>query len=549
MNAERLLELFERVGEAPGAVERLRGLVLDLAVHGRLHTQQNLSRRSTRAAGGRESAPDVPSRAFPHGWRLVPISKLADGGGLFTDGDWVESKDQDPAGDVRLIQLADVGHGEYRDRSARFMRSEVANRMGCTLLRLGDVLVARMPEPIGRACIFPGDSKPAVTVVDVVVLRIERSDVVPRYVVYALNSPSMLRQAMARAAGATRSRISKGNLGSLLFALPPVAEQRAIIARVDELMSLCDQLEAAQVEREKRRNQVVSASLQRLREPVDEPAVFREHAAFHLRHMGRMTTRVEHVRELREAVLAMAVRGMLSTHRKKNTATALLEKIAGQMDDAARLGRIKRREAAPPVLDEQAPYDLPAGWCWARFQCVAAIQSNLVDPRAHLTLPLIAPDNIESATGKLLPYDSTEDAEVRSGKHRFFPGVLLYSKIRPALKKVVSVDFEGLCSADMYPILPFVNRRYLQIFMLSDVFLLQSVAQANRVAMPKINQEALNQIAVAVPPMDEQEEIVERVDELLAYCDQMAMSLGNMNRHRATLLNAVIDATMGAAPD
>ncbi|ANO14592.1 hypothetical protein BAB77_12585 [Mycobacteroides abscessus] len=92
--------------------------------------------------------------------------------GLFVDGDWVESKDQDPDGDVRLIQLADVGDGVFRDRSSRFLTSEKAKELRCTFLEPGDVLVARMPEPLGRACIFPGVGQPAVTAVDVCIIRV-----------------------------------------------------------------------------------------------------------------------------------------------------------------------------------------------------------------------------------------------------------------------------------------------------------------------------------------------------------------------------------------
>src|SRR3954471_20871970 len=91
--------------------------------------------------------------------------------GLFVDGDWVESKDQDPNGDVRLIQLADVGDGTFRDRSNRFLTSNKARHLNCTSLVAGDVLVARMPDPLGRAAIFPGSNRPCVTVVDVCIVR------------------------------------------------------------------------------------------------------------------------------------------------------------------------------------------------------------------------------------------------------------------------------------------------------------------------------------------------------------------------------------------
>ena len=73
-----------------------------------------------------------------------------------TDGDWVESKDQDPDGEVRLIQLADVGIGDFKDKSARFLTSATAARLNCTYLSPSDVLIARLPSPLGRSCVFPG---------------------------------------------------------------------------------------------------------------------------------------------------------------------------------------------------------------------------------------------------------------------------------------------------------------------------------------------------------------------------------------------------------
>ena len=85
--------------------------------------------------------------------------------GLFVDGNWVESKDQDPEGDVRLVQLADIGIGRFRDRSSRFMTTEKAEELRCTFLEPGDLLIARMPDPIGRACIFPGDDRAGGTLV------------------------------------------------------------------------------------------------------------------------------------------------------------------------------------------------------------------------------------------------------------------------------------------------------------------------------------------------------------------------------------------------
>src|SRR4051794_21342905 len=108
---------------------------------------------------------------LPVGWAWATIPELAGKAGVFVDGDWVESVDQDPNGDVRLIQLADVGDGVFRNKSNRFMTKAKADELHCTFLKENDVLIARMPDPLGRACIFPGDEKLAVTVVDVAIVR------------------------------------------------------------------------------------------------------------------------------------------------------------------------------------------------------------------------------------------------------------------------------------------------------------------------------------------------------------------------------------------
>ena len=152
---------------------------------------------------------------------------------VFTDGDWVESKDQDPDGDVRLTQLADVGDGNWINKSARFLTSEKAEQLRCTYLKAGDLLVARMPDPLGRCCVFPGDPMPCVTVVDVCIIRPNQQKIDNRYLMQVINSPHG-RQGIARhITGTTRQRISRKNLGKVEIPLPPLAEQKRIAGILD----------------------------------------------------------------------------------------------------------------------------------------------------------------------------------------------------------------------------------------------------------------------------------------------------------------------------
>ena len=108
----------------------------------------------------------------PDGWTKTSLGELASSNAVFCDGDWVESKDQDPEGDVRLIQLADIGDGLYKSKSRRFLTSVKASELRCTFLKPGDLLIARMPDPLGRTCIFPGDPKSSVTVVGPLRVRV-----------------------------------------------------------------------------------------------------------------------------------------------------------------------------------------------------------------------------------------------------------------------------------------------------------------------------------------------------------------------------------------
>lgn len=153
-------------------------------------------------------------------------------------------------------------------------------------------------------------------------------------------------------------------------------------------------------------------------------------------------------------------------------------------------------------------------WVIKEFSEVAKIKSNLVQPIDYMNAPHIAPDNIEKKTGVLLDYNTIAEDGVTSGKHRFNSGQILYSKIRPYLSKVVMVDFDGLCSADMYPIEANENVKYLWYYMLSDAFLDQASNAGSRSVLPKINQKEMSKIRVPMCNIEEQDEIVRILDKI-----------------------------------
>jgi len=166
------------------------------------------------------------SEKIPEDWELFSIKHFLDAESVFCDGDWVESKDQDEEGINRLIQLADIGDGVFLDKSARYMNNAQFSKLRCTELKPGDILIARMPDPLGRACLFPNLNQRCATVVDVAVLRSPKANV--NWLMYMINSHNVRRQIESLSAGTTRTRISRKLFSNVLFLTPNPATQKYI---------------------------------------------------------------------------------------------------------------------------------------------------------------------------------------------------------------------------------------------------------------------------------------------------------------------------------
>ncbi len=165
---------------------------------------------------------------------------------------------------------------------------------------------------------------------------------------------------------------------------------------------------------------------------------------------------------------------------------------------------------------------VPKGWKVCRFKSIAAVKANLVSPDLYLDYPQVAPDNIEKGSGKLLSWKKVKEAGIISDNHLFFKGQIVYSKIRPMLNKVIIAPFDGLCSADMYPIETKLVSKYLLYYMLSSLFTQQVQRYVNdRVKMPKINKEEIANILTIIPSESEQHTIATYLDTKCSEIDSL----------------------------
>ena len=179
---------------------------------------------------------------IPAAWKTQPLAKIA---AVFTDGNWIESKDQADSG-VRLVQTGNVGIGQFKDRSekARFIDEPTFARLKCFEVLPGDILISRLPDPVGRACIIPDTGQKMITAVDCSIVRVRDAAIDPKFLVYYSQTQEYLRAVDVLCSGTTRRRISRKNLGNVPVLLPPLDEQKRIVAALDQAFAALDRARA-----------------------------------------------------------------------------------------------------------------------------------------------------------------------------------------------------------------------------------------------------------------------------------------------------------------
>lgn len=171
---------------------------------------------------------------------------------------------------------------------------------------------------------------------------------------------------------------------------------------------------------------------------------------------------------------------------------------------------------------------IPEHWGVCKFGYLATVKSNLVHPNEYKSYPQVSSENIEKGSGKLLECHTVDEVGIISDNHLFFKGQILYSKIRPALNKATIAPFDGLCSADIYPIDTKECLKFILYSILSESFLEQvRTITETRVKMPKINQNELSGIWLTKIPYDEQQAIATYLD---SFCESIDKAIANKEK-------------------
>jgi len=483
----------------------------------------------------------ISNEKLPEGWTFATIPELVGQNGVFVDGDWVESKDQDPNGEVRLIQLADIGDGYYRNKSARFLTHKKAVELNCTFIEAGDVLIARMPDPLGRACIFPGDVKKAVTVVDVAVVRSANHSFSHKWLMHFVNAPQFRSAVASMQSGSTRKRISRKNLARIVMPVPPRDQQEFLVAEIEKQFSRLDE----GVNNLKR----VKANLKRYKAAVLKAAV-----------EGRLVETEAEIarREGRDFETGEQLLQRILHERRRKWEEAELAKMQAK-GKVPKNDKWKQKYKEPAAPDTTNLPELPEGWVWATIEQLSLLVEYGSSARANANpngVPVLRMGNIIDGD---LRFDGLKYLPANHGE---FPrllleaGDLLFNRTNsPELvgKTAVYEGALGKCSFASYLIRvrllegvspklisTYINSSYGRKWVKSVVT--QQVGQAN------VNGTKLKALMVPLPPESEQHRIVAEVDRRLSILReteaQVEASLQRAERLRQSILAAAFSGRL-----
>jgi type I restriction enzyme S subunit len=564
MNADRLIALYDRIADAPDAVARLRRFILDLAVRGKLVPQdpndepasellKRIEKEKARLvkAGELRKPRDLDNGSafeapfpIPATWRWVRLDAI----GAIVGGGTPPATDADnftnPGQGIPWLTPADLGgYSElYILRGARDLSAKGLRISSATLMPKGTVLFTSR-APIGYVAIAAN--------------LISTNQGFKSIVPYFADCSRFISTAMkafateidAQAPGTTFKEVSGKIVAAVPFPLPPLAEQHRIVAKVDELMVLCDRLEATRAGREATRDKLTTASLTRLN--ASDSETFHDDVRFALDALPALTTRPDQIKQLRQTILNLAVRGKLVPQDPNDEpASELLKRIAQEKGRLEKAGAIPRQKQV--IRDaSRLPEQLPSSW-----QPIALGQAcNMVTSGSRGWAEFYAdsgPRFIRAQNirfGKLRlddlacvnPPPNSEGSRTQVARGDLLvvitgAGVTNPARLDHDLGEAYVSQHVGLAR----PTDPRLSGWFLLCLMAPAGGRDELVECAYGAGRPGLNLDNIRSLSVPLPPLAEQHRIVIQVDELMALCDRLEASLTTGEDTRRRLLDALL---------
>ena len=550
-----LVRHFDLIAQAPGGVARLRELILTLAVQGKLVSQDPSDEpasellKKIRAEKDRliaegkikrdkplaEIADEEKPFELPNSWEWCRV------GAVTTYGS--SAKAATIKSETWVLDLEDVekGTGKLLNKSRFSERPALSDK---NVFFAGDVLYGKLRPYLNKVLVADEDG---VCTTEIVPLRCY-GPYVPSYFAIALRTPFFLEYVNALSYGMKMPRLGTEDARKALLPLPPLAEQSRIVTRVEELMQLCDALEASGQLEAQQHAQLAVTLLGTLTQSVT-PEELADNWQRIATHFDVLLDRPEAVDAFEQTILQLAVRGLLVPQDPTDEpASVLLQKIRTEKDHLIAQGKIKRDKPLPPITDEEKPFELPQGWEWARFPELGEFGRGKSKhrPRNDPALfnppiyPVVQTGEVARAKGVIQEYHS-KYSEVGLAQSRLWPEGTLCITIAANIADAAILGFDA-CFPDsvvgFVPAQTLGNAKYFLAFMETARNDLIKFAPAT--AQKNINLEILGGLLIPVPPLTEMSRIVSRVNELRSLCADLRRQIVNARAVMESLSKSLV---------
>jgi type I restriction enzyme S subunit len=579
MKARLDVQHLDLIATAPQGVKRLRELILELAVRGKLVPQdpndepasellKRIAKERARleAEGKIKKSKQMPPVGedeqpflLPRGWewiRLSAIGNIFNGNSINSDEKEAKFRRKDG---LPYIATKDVGYGltplDY-ENGVRIPHSEPNFKMA----HEGAVFICAEGGSAGKKC---GLTDRNVFFGNKLFANETLAGIPPRVILYIYLSP-FFREQFASAMTGIIGGVSIAKFVEIPIPLPPLAEQHRIVAKVDELMALCDRLEAQQDDAASAHSTLVKTLLDTLTQSGTGNTNADDFTANWQRlaqHFDTLFTTEASIAALKQTLLQLAVMGKLVPQDPNDEpASELLKRIQAEKAKIVAEGKIKQGKPLPEIGEEEMPFELPVGWEWVHLESLTLFgPTNGLSPKPspaetrHRCLTLSATTRGYFIREHFKHVDISDDD---ASKFHLKNGDLLIQRANSLVYVGMAAVYDQDDDIFIFPdlmmrlrlsnevhlkyVLSYLNSRFGRSYFMGKA----TGTQGN---MPKVNQGTVSLTPIPIPPLHEQHRITAKVDELMALCDQLTARLKAARELSATYATAATEAMLEAA--
>ena len=497
---------------------------------------------------------DEPPYRIPDSWCWLPIREATSDRGQSV-----------PQSSFTYIDVTAIDKEKGLIANPRVLESNEAPSRARKIVRKGDVVYSCVRPYLLNVAVVEGDFDPLPIASTAFAVLDGHGLVLPWFQWIVLRSPFMVSRVEEEMRGQAYPAINETDFARLPFPLPPLAEQHRIVAKVDELMALCDRLEAARAEREATRDRLAMVSRTRLDAPDPDPARFQHDVAFALNNLGPLTTRPDQIKALRQTILNLAVRGKLMPQDPNDEpASALITRARADMSLLVKSGDVAKMKAVGPIRRTDQLFPLPTGWQWVRMGEISRLITKGSSPKwqgieyvdEECGVLFITSENVDNYTLMKMNQPKYVEARFNQIEPRSIlqKGDILLNLVGASIGRSALFDLERTANinqavAIIRPIHQNVHivSSYLLHYLNSPVCLNEMLGSRAISAQPNISLTDTRNFLIPLPPHAEQHRIVAKVDELMTFCGRLEASLATGDETRCLSVEALLSRLLSDA--